>query len=480
MNEKEYINSSEKLLHTDIMVLMGGKSAFDQNLIEKQVNVTPPPIIIELTKDGDDGNNRLPELINSNVNEVLNKPPSWLIRWGVSVFFLVFVLIIGTTWFVEYPDLVGSPLTVMANNMPKTVNYKAGGRLTKLMVKDGDMVTNGQVLAYLESVGSHEEVLELEKTVNKLIGFAAVNNVSGIHATNVPLLFNLGELQKSYQGFQEMYVRSRSSKSNGVYYKKKNTIGGEINTLRHLQSNTRDQLEIQEKDLELALQDLKSQERLSEKGYVSKIDAKNAYSKYLNKKQALEQAKSAIDNNYINQSQKQQEIIELEKTIEEQKNGLVQSINALKSDIEAWKKNFIAIASANGKVNFLSSIQENQMIPAGKDLLYILPEGSGFYGQMMLGQYNFGKVKVGQEVIVKFQSFPFQEYGTVKGKVSYISDIPKDSTYMVKIGFPDGLITSSKKKLPFRNGMTAQGDIITENLKLMEKFFYDIRKSMKR
>jgi multidrug resistance efflux pump len=173
-------------------------------------------------------------------------------------------------------------------------------------------------------------------------------------------------------------------------------------------------------------------------------------------------------------------LIELDKTITEQKNNLVQSINSLKSEIEAWKQRYIAIAPMTGKVNFLTNLQENQTLKTGQELLYILPDGSGYYGEMMLGQYNFGKVKKGQEVIVKFQSYPFQEFGTVKGRIEHISDIPKDTTYLVKVTFPNGLVTNADKKLPFRNGMTASGEVITENLRLIEKFFYDIRKSMKR
>jgi hypothetical protein len=99
---------------------------------------------------------------------------------------------------------------------------------------------------------------------------------------------------------------------------------------------------------------------------------------------------------------------------------------------------------------------------------------------MLVGQYNFGKVRKNQEVIVKFQSYPFQEFGTVKGQISYISDIPKDTAYLVRVSFPNGLVTSANKKLPFRNGMTASGEVVTENLKLIEKLFYDIRKTMKR
>jgi HlyD family type I secretion membrane fusion protein len=479
MNEKEYINSSEKLLHTDIRILMGGRGDFGSELLPKVA--VPPPTPPDIVFDGEEGGkgNHLPELVNSNVDEVLNKPPTWLIRWGTTVFFLAFVMLIAITWFVEYPDLVGAPLKVVSNNLPKNIVSKTDGNLIKLYVTEGQEVQKGDILTYLESTASHDEVLELEKTVNQLVQLAQENKLNDIQNTEIPQYYNLGELQKSFQAFQQALMASKAAAVNGVFNKKKATIGNEIGSLRRLQENAKSQLKLQEEDLRMALEEAQSQQRLSEKGFVSKLEAKNAMSKYLGKKQAFEQAKGNLENNTISQTQKQQEIFEIEKNVMDQKVALIQSINTLKSEIEAWKQRYIVVASISGKVNFLTNLQENQIVKAGQELLYILPQGSGYYGEMMVGQYNFGKIKKGQEVIVKFPSYPFQEFGTVRGQISHISDVAKDSVYLVKVQFPQGLKTSSKKDLPFKNGMTASGEIVTENLKLMEKFFYDIRKSLK-
>lgn len=472
MSEKNKNITENNLSITE---LKGGKGISGNEIVI-------PPVPPQKTGGGDGGNSggKLPELINSQVDEVLNRPPSWLIRWGTTVFFLAFLILIGITWFVQYPDLVNGPVKVVANNLPKTVNSKTEGQLIRLFVKEGQQVSQGDILAYLESTASHEEVMGLEKHINLLINYSAAGQIDEIYGFSIPQFFKLGELQKPYQAFQEAFTRSQAAVAGGIYSRKKGTIGNEISTLKRLNQNTLDQLSLQEKDLAMALEEAQSQQRLSEKGFVSNQEAKNAMSRYLNKKQAFEQAKSAVDNNHISQIQKQQEVIELEKNITDQKSGLLQSLNTLKSDIEAWKQRYVATAPTTGKINFLTSLQENQMIKSGQELMYILPEGSGYYGEMHVGQYNFGKVRTGQEVIVKFQSYPFQEFGTVKGQIAFISDLPKDSTYLVKVSFPEGLVTSSKKQLPFRNGMTASGEIITENLRLMEKFFYDIRKSMKR
>jgi multidrug resistance efflux pump len=476
-NNKEI---SEKLLRTNLMELLGGKGVPDTDLLKGNLVVPPQPPKLPYGDDGDNSNNRLPELRNSQVDEVLSQPPAWLVRWGITGFFFVLITLLAVSSFVEYPDLIGAQIKVISDNAPKSVNAKTDGRLTRLMVKEEQFVQKGEHLAYLESTANPTEILSLESAINQLMVLTANNNFEGIHQTRIPLFFSLGELQKAYQTFQEALVRSRSSTSDGSYLKKKNAINRDIYTLGSIQSNTRSQLELQEKDLQMAYEEMLSQQRLSEKGFVSKQDARNAQSRYLSKKQAFEQAKGALDNNSMSQNQKQQELIELDKTITEQKNNLIQSINSLKSDIEAWKQHYIAIAPMAGKVNFVTSLEENQMIKSGQELLYILPDGVGYHGEMLLGQYNFGKVRKNQEVIVKFQSYPFQEFGTVKGQISYISDMPKDTAYLVRVNFPNGLVTTTNKKLPFRNGMTASGEIVTENLKLIEKLFYDIRKTMKR
>jgi hypothetical protein len=128
----------------------------------------------------------------------------------------------------------------------------------------------------------------------------------------------------------------------------------------------------------------------------------------------------------------------------------------------------------------LQRIQENQTLKTGEELFYVLPDGVDFGGEMQLGQYNFGKVKAGQEVIVKLNGYPFEQFGTIKGRLSSISAIPRDSTYWVQIAFPKGLKTSTHQDIPFRNGLTATAEIITEERSLFEQFFQELVRVFKR
>ena len=65
----------------------------------------------------------------------------------------------------------------------------------------------------------------------------------------------------------------------------------------------------------------------------------------------------------------------------------------------------------------------------------------------------------------------------VEGKVANISLTPDDvGNYYVDIVLPNGLKTSYNKTLPFDKELTGNADIVTQDLRLIERFFYQIRK----
>jgi len=410
-------------------------------------------------------------LKSSQVSEILSQPPSWLIRWGITVFFFVLLVLLLVTWFIEYPDLVKANLRIVATNFPKSVHAKVEGVLTKLFVKEGLRVKRGQHLALIESTANPNEVLGLDTVANSLVKWGMATDLEQIHRVYIPLYFQLGELQKSYQTFQDAYVRSKVLLKGGVLAQKKTALQHDLVQLEPLRENLQTQLSNYQKDFELTEDDLRMNRALHNEKVVADIELRRSQSQYLSKKQTVDQAQTAFNNNGMAQNQKQQELIELEKSRIEQLNSLYQSINTLKSDIEAWKQRYVMAAPTDGKVSFFAPLQEGQTLKSGQELFYVLPEGSGYGGEMYVGQYNFGKVKTGQEVIVKFASYPYQEFGTVSGRISTISEFPKDTAYLVKVTFPQGLITSSQKKIIFRNGMTASSEIVTEDRRLFERFF---------
>src|SRR5436853_6241855 len=98
--------------------------------------------------------------------------------------------------------------------------------------------------------------------------------------------------------------------------------------------------------------------------------------------------------------------------------------------------------------------------------------------QAELPVQNSGKLKEGQNVNIRLDSYPFEEYGIIQGKIATVSILPSGGNYFVKISLPNGLITSHHREIEFKQKLSGSTEIITEDLKLFERFFYQVRKHL--
>ena len=137
-------------------------------------------------------------------------------------------------------------------------------------------------------------------------------------------------------------------------------------------------------------------------------------------------------------------------------------------------------APVAGTVLFAGFLQDKQEVKSGQLLFHLQPARTAYFVEMQIPQYNFGKVKAGQKVLLKFQAYPFEQYGSVVGKIDFINSVPTDIGYLAKVSLPDGLTTNYKKPLQYSNGLFAQADIVTDNMRLLERFYYNMVKQLKR
>jgi HlyD family secretion protein len=63
----------------------------------------------------------------------------------------------------------------------------------------------------------------------------------------------------------------------------------------------------------------------------------------------------------------------------------------------------------------------------------------------------------------------------VRGKVKSVSLVPEDSFYMVEITFPNGLVTNYDNKLQMQSQLMGQAEIITEDLRLIQRIFNPLK-----
>jgi multidrug resistance efflux pump len=414
------------------------------------------------------------------VQEIVSNKPGFLIRYGTLFFLLVLITLVVICWFIQYPDLVNTKAKLTSINAPKGVITKQPGKLIKLFAKENDIVKQGTVLGYLESTASHEELINLSNTIDSLQSLVNKNDIEKILPYLNASAQNLGELQQSFQTFQQSFINFRNYISGGFYLSKKIMLGKDLAFIQKMHSNLLQQKGLNVQDLALSQKTFDASQSLKEDKVIAELEYRNETSKLINKKLTLPQINAAIINNESQQNEKQKEIMELENTIAQQKSIFAQALNTLKSQIDEWKKKYLLTAPIDGKIAFATFLQENQQLQANQTICFINPGNSEYYAEVYIPQTNFGKVKMGQEVLLKFPAYPSAEYGSVKGKIDFIINISTDSGYLAKVTLPNGLNTSYKKQIQFREGLNAQGEIITANMRLLQRFYYNIIKQVDR
>lgn len=402
------------------------------------------------------------EIYSESVRDFLERIPTWLIRWGILVVFLIVLALLSLSYIIHYPEMVIAPLKLTSIDAPKAIIARTDGKLLKLLVVDNQKVTKGKILGYIESTADYQTVLEAEKS----------GKSSG----------NLGELQPAYQTFDQAQTQYFAFKQQGFYDKRKTLLQKDLTDLQRLATNLEEQKIIQQEDFKISENEYQVQKQLAEQKVIAPLELKREESKFISKKLPLKNIESSLIINSTAQTAKTNELMDLEKTISEQENLYQQAKNTFKSTVDTWKQRYVLTASADGILSFSSLIQEKMQVAVNQELFNISSDNEQLLGTIQIPQENFGKVKEGQIVLIKFNSYPFQEFGAVKGQISMISLIPnpQQETYMAKIIFPNGLKTNYNKQINYRNGMKATAEIITEDMRLIERLLYNFRKAVSR
>jgi multidrug efflux pump subunit AcrA (membrane-fusion protein) len=429
--------------------------------------------------------NSFPELEvrSEEVQEIIGRPPHGLVRWGITVFFGVLGLVLMSASVIRYPEVIQAPLKLTAIHAPQSLESRINGKIVHIVVENNAVVEEGTILAWLESTARHREVLVLSETIEQIRNELLIGNGGdGMNRVEIDLAAfgNLGELQITFQGFEQALREYLSYRPGAYYSRQREILERELAFNREQLNMLLEQKEIQQADYALAEREFEMQKRLADGDYISSLELARAERELASRQLPLHQTESAIIGNHVSRAAKEKEIMELDRRIDEQRSVFLQSLNLMKSAIDEWKRSYLVTTPFAGRVVYAGIVQENQTVAAGQELFYLQPDNTTWFGELTVAQQSFGRVHEGQRVMVRFSGYPYHEFGSVYGEVEYFSEFPvRDSLFFAKVHFPDGLLTSYGHNIPPRDGMTGQAEIITQDMRLLERVYNNITKELR-
>ncbi len=418
------------------------------------------------------------EIRSEEVQEILGGVPSGLVRYGILVFAAVFVLIILFSFLFRYPDVLSSEIVVNSQNPPVTLVARATGKIDHLFVKDKEKVRAGDAIALIENPANYVDILRLEEMIGALQpAFDTLNYLPDISLNRA---LQLGTVQEYYSQFITKYQELQQLMQRNYYQQREASYRHQARNARILYDRMWEQKVAVDKEYRIKLRNYERQKKLVAKGVVSAIDLEQAESEMLSQKSELDELRSDLAQQQIDMAEIDQQIIENEKEYNDQKtqyeSALLEAFNNLKSASSDWLLTYLLRSPIDGVVSFNSFYAENQNLSEGDRAFTIVPDELGeLVGKLELPVQGAGKVRTGLGVNVKFDNYPYMEFGMVRGVVTNVSLVPEDSFYMVEVKFPQGLVTNYNHPLEMQNHLMGEAEIVTDNLRLIQRFFNPLR-----
>ena len=417
------------------------------------------------------------EIYNEEVREIMKEIPGSIIRWGLTIIFLIFGSIIIGSYFFQFKEIVSAPLIITTTNPPAPIISKASGRIARWFVSDGQIVEKGDNIALIKNSTNLEDFYHAEDII---FHFDSTNIRESFDKFILPEKLVLGELQ-------DMYNQFYNNRENYRDYIEKNFIPRKIELLRqqmdkqeqHYQLSLR-QHKMMAQELEIAQKGLERYKSMLNKGGVSEAQFEEARARVIQSERGYVNFIASLKSTEINMINQKRSLLELQEqhhnNIEQLELNISDNIRTLKNRFKNWEEKYLLTSPIEGIITQTEFWSENQVIATGERLATIVPtDNSVVICKAIVPSSGIGKVEIGQDVNIKLSGYPYMEHGMLIGKVSAVSLVPEDDGYIVDIRLNDGMMSSYSEQLKLIQEMDGIAEIITNEMRMIYRFINPLK-----
>lgn len=417
------------------------------------------------------------EVLNEEIQEILGTPPGWILRFGTLIFFIVIVVLIWLSYWIQYPDVVVSEIIVSFNDPPSKLISPKSGYLNKLHAVNNQKVKKGQLLISYNSEANYLDVLSLYE---KLLQVKQTNQ-SSILSLSFSENYSIGELQKYLFQFldkQNQYslrVKGISEVTNKS--DKQKQISSLENGIEY-STNLRDNLAVQIENTQIQL---KNEEAMVKMDKLSQSELNKTRDKLTVLSSNLNATEAEIKDKQFKISNLKSDLVNLSVSSEKGREVALSEMNAafvqFKSNVSQWISSHLIISPTDGTVQVTNKfLKSGQYVNKDEPLLIIIPPQLNKMKGIMNVPFNeSGNIKRNQLVLVRLNSYPSSKFGIIQGKVASSSSIALEEdgklVSPVTVYFENGLVTTTGYKVPTKKELSGMARIITQNKRFIQRLF---------
>lgn len=410
--------------------------------------------------------------------DIIGHPPGWLLRSGTGLIAFITALLICFAWFIRYPDIIEAPVVITSDHPPVEVYTNHAGIIDSIYVRDGERVTAGQILLYMDNTARLPDVSLWREWLGSRIKHTLPDSI----VDAPPSSLSLGELHPAYtvisQKYQEWY-RWVLDQSVTEKIKANKT---EIKTIEMLMGSLQQQISIYDQELGYQQKALDRDGSLYKDKVISTSDHEKSATAYLTASRPRESMATGILTHQMRIDQLESQMVDMRIAYENQLHALFSALHthcreALAS-IGKWEEEYLVRAQTPGSVSIPGQLVSHAFISTGEPLMAILPEetSSGIYARASVASAGLGKIEPGDRVIIRLDAWPYKQYGSLKSEVQVISPLPvpgeeEGKTFELKMSLAAPILTTTGASILLKPQESGTARIITKERRILERLF---------
>lgn len=179
----------------------------------------------------------------------------------------------------------------------------------------------------------------------------------------------------------------------------------------------------------------------------------------------------------------QQRVQQLQVEISQVRSRMAETLVVL-ANAKAKLKQQVLRSPIDGTVSSLLVRNPGEVVQPGQPLAEVSPQNAPLILQANLPIKEAGFVREGMAVQLKFDAYPYQDFGIVSGKVRSISPDAKgtgqtEPAYTVEVVLDRNYIMENQQKIPLRAGQVATAEIVIRQRKIIDVLLEPIRQIQK-
>ena len=423
------------------------------------------------------------ELRSEEVQEVMSEIPPWILRRGITILFVIVMALLIGSWFYKYPDTITAEITVTSLEPPASIIARSTGKIDDIYAGNNQTVTTGTPLAVVQHPANSDDMLSLIQIMKQCEDTGYSDET--VFTVFAEKSFALGGIQSVYAAFLNSLSDYQNYKKLNYYPQKIAAQQKQLITQREYYKRIIRQEPVVSEQFQTSKSIFERDSILFSKSVISGNEYDISKSSFLQNKQAYLSFNASLKQSELQLMQGEEKLLDLRQQARELEQkyqlSLQNAIETLNAQIKAWEHDYLLVSPINGVVTQMGVWSSNQNVNTGETVFTVVPSQQDKpKGKALLPVQGAGKVKIGQRVNVRINSFPDQEFGYLSGRVESISSVPTaEGFYVVQINFPKGIVTNYGRTLPITQQMLGNADIITNDLRLMERLFMPIKKLLK-